>query len=289
MSYAFIAAERATFPVRRLCRLIGVAASAFYAWLRREPNRRARDEVVLVAEIREIFEQSGKTYGSPRIHAELRARGRRIGRKRIARLMREQGLVVPRRKRRLPVTTDSRHAHPIAPNLLGQRFEATRPDETWLADITYVATGEGWLYVAAIKDMATREIVGWAMDDHLRAELCERALLMAIQRRHPPRGLTHHSDRGVQYASSSYQAILKRHGLVPSMSRKGNCLDNAPMESFFGSMKSELVHRARFATREDAKRALFRWIETYYNRQRRHSALGYMTPAQAFEQMTRAA
>ena len=137
--------------------------------------------------------------------------------------------------------------------------------------------------------MATREIVGWAMDDHLRAELCERALLMAIQRRQPPRGLTHHSDRGVQYASNSYQAILKRHGLAPSMSRKGNCLDNAPMESFFGSMKSELVHRTRFATREDARRALFRWIESSYNRRRRHSAIGYMTPAQAFEKMTRAA
>jgi transposase InsO family protein len=289
MRYAFIAAERASFPVRRLCRLIGVAASAFYAWLRRGPIRRAQDEAALVAEIKQVFEQSSKTYGSPRIHAELRARGRRIGRKRIARLMREQGLIVPRKKRRLPVTTDSRHDHPIAPNLLGRCFEATRPDATWLADITYVATGEGWLYVAAIKDMATREIVGWAMDDHLRAELCERALLMAIQRRQPPRGLIHHTDRGVQYASTSYQAILKRHGLAPSMSRKGNCLDNAPMESFFGSMKSELVHRTRFATREDAKQALFRWIESYYNRRRRHSALGYMTPAQAFEQITKAA
>ena len=194
MKYAFIAAERATFPVRRLCRLIGVAASAFYAWLRRGPSKRLQDEAALVAEIREIYEQSGKTYGSPRIHAELHARGRRIGRKRVARLMREHGLTVTRKKRRLPMTTDSRHSHPIAPNLLEQKFEAARPDTTWLADITYVATGEGWLYVAAIKDMATREIVGWAMDDHLRAELCERALLMAIQRRQPSKGLIHHSD-----------------------------------------------------------------------------------------------
>lgn len=289
MKYAFIVAERATFPVRRLCRLIGVAASAFYAWLRRGPTKRLQDEVVLVAEIHGIFEESGKTYGSPRIHAELRARGCRIGRKRVARLMREHSLVVLRKKRRQPVTTDSRHGHPIAPNLLEQKFETTKPNATWLADITYVATGEGWLYVAAIKDMATREIVGWAMDDHLRAELCERALLMAIQRRQPPKGLIHHSDRGVQYASTSYQKILKRHGLTSSMSRKGNCLDNAPMESFFGSMKNELVHRTRFATREDAKRALFWWIESFYNRRRRHSALGYMTPAQAFEKMTKAA
>jgi len=200
--------------------------------------------------------------------------------------MREHGLVVLRKKRRLPVTTDSRHGHPIAPNLLEQKFETTKPNTTWLADITYVATGEGWLYVAAIKDMATREIVGWAMDDHLRAELCERALLMAIQRRQPPKGLIHHSDRGVQYASTSYQKILKRHGLTPSMSRKGNCLDNAPMESFFGSMKSELVHHTRFATREDAKRALFWWIESFYNRRRRHSALGYRTPARAFEMIS---
>ncbi len=289
MKYAFIVAERATFPVRRLCRLIGVAASAFYAWLRRGPSKRLQDEASLVAEIREIFERSGKTYGSPRIHAELRARGRGMGRKRVARLMREHGLAVTRKKRRLPMTTDSRHSHPIAPNLLEQKFKATRPDTTWLADITYVTTDEGWLYVAALKDMATREIVGWAMDHHLRAELCERALLMAIQRRQPSKGLIHHSDRGVQYASSSYQKILKRHGLTPSMSRKGNCLDNAPMESFFGSMKNELVHRHRFATREDAKQALFCWIESFYNRQRRHSALGYMTPAQAFEKMTKAA
>ena len=209
--------------------------------------------------------------------------------KRVARLMRDHGLVVKRKKRRLPVTTDSRHSHAIAPNLLEQNFVATKPDATWLADVTYVPTGEGWLYVAAIKDMATREIVGWAMDDHLRAELCERALLMAIQRRQPPRGLIHHSDRGVQYASESYQKILKRHGLTPSMSRKGNCLDNAPMESFFGSLKNELVHRTRFANRNEARRALFQWIESYYNRRRRHSALGYMTPAQAFEKMTRAA
>ena len=246
-------------------------------------------ELVLVAEIRQIFEASGQTYGSPRVHAELAARGHKISRKRVERLMRDNGLAVPKRRKRTPFTTDSDHDLPVSPNLLDRKFEIDLPDRVWLADITYIQTDEGWLYLAGIKDMATREIVGWAMDDHLRAELCERALLMAIQRRQPPRGLIHHSDRGVQYASSSYRAILARHGFKQSMSHKGNCLDNAPMESFFGSLKTELVHRTRFRTRAEAKQAIFRWIETYYNRRRRHSSLGYLTPAQAFEQMAKAA
>ena len=206
MRYTFVAAERASFPVRLLCRLVGVAASAFYAWLRRNKSDGDTPEMELVGEIREIFDESGGTYGSPRIHAELRARGHRVGKRRVERLMREHGIAVPKRKKRKPMTTDSRHDKPIAPNLLEQRFEADEPECTvWLADISYVPTDDGWLYLAAIKDMATREIVGWAMADHLRAELCEQALIMAIQRRRPPRGLVHHSDRGVQYASDSYR------------------------------------------------------------------------------------
>jgi len=181
------------------------------------------------------------------------------------------------------------HARASRANLLDREFDRTVPDTVWLADITYLATDEGWLYLAAIKDLATREIVGWAMDDHLRSELCERALIMAIQRCQPPRGLICHSDRGVQYASGSYRKILDRHGFRQSMSRKGNCLDNAPMESFFGSLKTELVHRCQFATRDDARRTVFRWIETYYNRRRRHSSIGYLTPVQAFAQMAQAA
>ncbi|HKI00988.1 MAG TPA: IS3 family transposase [Thermoanaerobaculia bacterium] len=286
--YRFVAAERATFPVRMLCRLVGVAASGFYAWLRRGPGRRAGEDAGLAGRIAAIFEASRRTYGSPRIHAELREDGVRTGRGRVARLMRRGGLTAARR-RRVPRTTDSRHDHPVAPNLLGRNFAADRPDTVWLADISYIPTGEGWMYLAAVKDMATREIAGWSMADHLRGELARDALVMAIQRRQPPRGLIQHSDRGVQYASKPYRAILARHGITPSMSRKGDCLDNAPMESFFGSLKNELVHRTTFPTREAARRAIFEYVEAFYNRRRRHSGLGFLTPAQAYEQMARAA
>ena len=288
MRYRFIAAERAAFPVRTLCRLVGVAVSGFYAWLRRRPDRRREDDRRASGRIEAIFAASRRTYGSPRVDAELREDGFRIGRKRVARLMRQAGLSAARR-RRVPRTTDSRHDHPVAPNLLGRCFAADQPDAVWLADISYIPTGEGWLYLAAIKDMATREIVGWSMADHLRGELAGDALLMALRRRCPPRGLIHHSDRGVQYASGPYRATLARHGITQSMSRKGDCLDNAPMESFFGSLKNELVHRAAFPTREAARQAIFEYVETFYNRRRRHSALGFLTPAQAYEQMARAA
>ena len=288
MRFRFVAAERAAFPVRTLCRVVGASASGFYAWLRRGPGCRARDDDGLARRIAAVFAASRRTYGSPRVHAEPRARGVRVGRGRVARLMREGGLSATIR-RRAPRTTDSRHGHPVAPNLLGRRFAADQPDAVWLADISYLPTGEGWLYLAAIKDMATREIVGWSMADSLRADLACDALLMAIRRRRPPRGLLHHSDRGVQYASEPYQAILARHGFRCSMSRRGNCLDNAPMESFFGSLKNELVHRTSFPTRATARRAIFEYIEAFYNRRRRHSALGFLTPAQAYAQMARAA
>jgi putative transposase len=288
MRFRFVARERAGFPVRMLCRLVGVAVSGFYTWLRRGPARREGADQGLRARVGAIFAASRGTYGSPRVHAELRAQGIRVSRRRVARLMREGGLSATIR-RRAPRTTNSRHDHPVAPNLLERRFTADRPDVVWLADISYVPTGEGWLYLAAIKDMATREIIGWSMAAHLGADLACDALLMAIRRRQPPRGLIHHSDRGVQYASEPYQAILARHGFHCSMSRRGNCLDNAPMESFFGSLKTELVHRTTFPTREAARRAIFEYVEAFYNRRRRHSALGFLTPAQAYEQMARAA
>lgn len=288
MRYQFVAAEGATFPVRTLCRIIGATVSGFYAWLGRRPSCRREDDRRVGERIGAIFAASRRTYGSPRVHAELRGDGVRIGRKRVARLMREGGLMVVRR-RRVPRTTDSRHDHPIAPNLLGREFAADRPDTVWLADISYIPTGEGWLYLAAIKDMATREIVGWSMADHLRAELACDALRMALRRRQPAEGLIHHSDRGVQYACKDYRPILARHGIVQSMSRKGDCWDNAPMESFFGSLKNELVHRTTFPTREAARRAIFEYVEAFYNRRRRHSGLGFLTPAQAYTQMARAA
>jgi transposase InsO family protein len=202
--------------------------------------------------------------------------------------MREHGLAVAV-PRRLPRTTNSKHDQPVAPNLLGRKFAVDRPDAVWLADISYIPTGEGWLYLAAVKDMATREIVGWSMSDRLQAEFACDALLMAIQRRQPPQGLIHHSDRGVQYAGGDYQGILARHGLRCSMSRRGNCLDNAPMESFFGSLKTELVHRTTFPTRAAARRAIFGYIETFYNRRRRHSGVGFLTPSQAYQHMAKAA
>ena len=288
MRYRFVVAERTSFPVRMLCRIVGCAASGFYAWPRRRPDRRREDDRRAGERIAAIFAASRRTYGSPRVHAELRDGGLRIGRGRVARLMRRGGLTAARR-RRVPRTTDSRHDHPVAPNLLGRNFAADRPDAVWLADISYIPTGEGWMYLAAIKDMATREIVGWSMADHLRGELACDALVMAIQRRQPPPGLIQHSDRGVQYASKPYRAILARHWITQSMSRKGNCLDNAPMESFFGTLKNELVHRTSFPTREAARRAIFEYVEAFYNRRRRHSGVGFLTPAQACEQMAGAA
>ena len=288
MRYRFVAAEQARYPVRLLCRVVGVAASGFYAWLRRGPSQRERQDRSLAEQIAAVFAASRRTYGSPRVHAELRAEGIRVSRKRVARLMREGGLAATIR-RRFPRTTNSDHGRPVAPNLLEQKFTADQPDTVWLADISYIATGEGWLYLAAIKDMATREIVGWSMSDSLEAGSACAALRMAIQRRQPPAGLIHHSDRGVQYAGSEYQKILTRHGLRCSMSRRGNCYDNAPMESFFGSLKNELVHRTTFPTRAAARQALFDYLEIFYNRRRRHSGIGFLTPAQAYEQMAKAA
>jgi putative transposase len=288
MRYRFVAAEQASYPVRLLCRVVGVAASGFYAWLRRGPSQRERQDRSLAEQIAAVFAASRRTYGSPRVHAELRAEGIRVSRKRVARLMREGGLAATIR-RRFPRTTNSDHGRPVAPNLLEQKFTAEQPDTVWLADISYIATGEGWLYLAAIKDMATREIVGWSMSDSLEAGSACAALRMAIQRRQPPAGLIHHSDRGVQYAGSEYQKILTRHGLRCSMSRRGNCYDNAPMESFFGSLKNELVHRTTFPTRAAARQALFDYLEIFYNRRRRHSGIGFLTPAQAYEQMAKAA
>jgi putative transposase len=288
MRYRFVAAEQASYPVRLLCRVVGVAASGFYAWLRRGPSRREQQDRSLADRIAAVFAASRRTYGSPRVHAELRAEGIRVSRKRVARLMREGGLAATIR-RRFPRTTNSDHGRPVAPNLLEQKFTAEQPDTVWLADISYIATGEGWLYLAAIKDMATREIVGWSMSDSLEAGSACAALRMAIQRRQPPTGLIHHSDRGVQYAGSEYQKLLTRHGLRGSMSRRGNCYDNAPMESFFGSLKNELVHRTTFPTRAAARQALFDYLEIFYNRRRRHSGVGFLTPAQAYEQMAKAA
>jgi transposase InsO family protein len=281
--FAFVAAERANHAAAALCRMVGASVSGFYAWLRAIPagQNRAEAEAALRGHIGRIFAARRRVHGSPRIHAELRREGRRHSRRRVARLMREMGLAAHRRRRSRPRTTESRHDLPVAPNLLERRFAAERPDTVWLADLSHLPTDEGWLYLAAIKDMATRQIVGWSMADHLRAGLCVDALVMALQRYRPPEGLIHHSDRGVQYAAEPYRQVLERHGIEQSMSRRGNCLDNAPMESFFASLKKERVYQVRFRTRAEARAAVFEYVEVFYNRQRLHSALGYRTPAEA--------
>ncbi|TRD13248.1 IS3 family transposase, partial [Palleronia caenipelagi] len=248
----------------------------------RRERRSARDKALL-ERISHFFKASKHRYGSKRIHRDLRADGERVSERRVARIMRENRISARLRKPRKPVTTNSNHKLKPSPNLLQQAFHCITPNTVWLADITYVDTDEGWLYLAAVKDMATREIVGWSMADHLGAQLCCDALRMALHRRVPVPGLIAHSDRGVQYASGDYRKIIRHAKLEQSMSRRGQCLDNAPMESFFSSLKKELVHRHRFRTREQARAAIFEYIEVFYNRQRRHSAIGYQTPAQAFE------
>jgi putative transposase len=281
--FAFVAAERGNHAVAALCRVVSASVSGFYAWLRAIPAARTRAEAEgeLRAHIGRVFAAGRRIYGSPRVHAELRRQGRRHSRRRVARLMSEMGLAARRGRRRPPRTTDSRHDLPVAPNLLDRHFAADRPAAVWLADLSYRPTDEGWLYLAVIEDLATREVVGWSMADHLRAELRVDALVMALQRRRPKAGLIHHSDRGGQYAAGPYRKVLKRHGIKRSMSRRGNCLDNAPMESFFASLKKEHVHHARFRSRAEARAAVFEYVEVFYNRQRLHSALGYRTPAEA--------
>jgi transposase InsO family protein len=279
--FAFIAAEKATFPVTVLCRLLAVSRAGFYAAQARPVPGRARGDAQLAVEIAAIHGESRQRYGSPRVHAELRARGRGVSRKRVARLMRYRGLAA-RRRRRYRVTTDSRHPFPVAANVLARQFTAPAPDAVWVTDITYIPTGEGWLYLAVILDLCSRGIVGWAMSERITRQLTLDALGMALARRRPSPGLLHHSDRGSQYASGDYQTALGRQGIVCSMSRRGDCWDNAVAESFFATLKVELVHDALWPTRAAARSAMFEYIEVFYNRQRRHSSLGFLSPL-AFE------
>ena len=261
-----------------MCKVLGIARQSYYAWRKREPSQRQQENQQLLEEIKEIHEESRCTYGSPRIHRTLKARGHTVGRGRVARLMRENGIraVQKRSSRR---TTDSNHNFPVADNLLERDFSATRPNQVWLADITYVRTTEGWLYLAAVLDAYSRKIVGWAMDRTMSRKLCIDALTMAISNRQPSRPLVHHSDRGSQYASSDYQTLLDEHEITCSMSRTGDCWDNAPMESFFGTLKTESLYRYNFDSRDEARAKIFDFIEIFYNRKRSHSALDFVSPA----------
>jgi transposase InsO family protein len=262
-----------------LCRTLSVSSAGFYAWCRRGLSLRARHDAALTVAIRASHAASGKTYGSPRIHSDLQAENHRVSRKRVARLMRAEG-IEGQRKRRFRVTTDSRHSHPVAANRLQRDFTASAPDTVWATDITYIWTREGWMYLAVILDLFSRRVVGWAMDSCIDRTLAIDALSMALTTRRPKPGLLHHSDRGVQYASDDYQRQLRNHDIVCSMSRKGDCWDNAVAESFFSTLKAELVYRTDFVTRSQARTSIFEYIEAFYNGRRRHSFLGYVSPVE---------
>ncbi len=284
MRFAFIEAEKAFYPVLVLCRVMQVGRSGFYAWLRRAPSARTQADAVLQSKIDRAFRGSRGTYGSPRVRAQLNAEGVKVSKRRVARLMRRRGLC-GLRKARFTRTTDSRHKLPIAPNLLARNFTATAPNAVWVTDVTFIWTLQGWLYLAAILDLYSRRVVGWAMSAHNDQALVLKALNMALCRRRPPQGLIHHSDRGSVYCGAAYLAMLKAHGLKPSMSRKGDCWDNAVAESFFGTLKQELLFRRQLEPRRTAQTAIFEFLEAYYNRKRRHSTLGFLSPVD-FEERT---
>ena len=267
-------------PILTLCLHLEVSASGYYDWQQRRaaPGPRALENAALSRDIQKIHEQSRQTYGSPRIVIELRKEGKRHGRNRVARLMQEEGLCGRQQGRYRVPTTDSNHDEPIAPNRLADAPRASACNQIWVADITYIETAEGWLYLAAILDLYSRKIVGWAMSERIDTALVLKALAMALLHRDPPPDLLCHSDRGVQYASADYRGALAHAGLIASMSRKANCYDNAFIESFWSTLKLELVYRREFATRQQARSAIFEYIETFYNRQRTHSALGYLSP-----------
>jgi transposase InsO family protein len=277
MRYAFIEAKKALYPIRLLCRILQVVPSGFYAWRTRSESKHQQRDRELAVRIAAIHYEHKKRYGSPQIHGQMKKQGEAVSKKRVARIMREQGLSAkpPKRFRR---TTDSSHNLPVAKNLLGRNFEAEEPDKVWVTDITYVRTWEGWLYLAVVLDLFSRRAVGWAIADHMQTELVLDALRMAIRQRRPRPGLIHHSDRGSQYASQAYQDEIAAHGMVCSMSRKGDCWDNAVAESFFATFKGDLIDRDVWPTKRRTMLAITEYIACYYNAKRGHSTLGYMSP-----------
>jgi putative transposase len=277
MRFKIIDAAKKEFPVQRLCSVLGVSQSGYFSWKSRPASRRQGEDMILMAHIRARFSTSHETYGAPRMHVELKEDGLQVGRHRVARLMRENGLKALQ-KRRYKKTTDSSHGGPVAANLLDQDFGCDSPDQKWGADISYIWTAEGWLYLAIVLDLYSRRIVGWATSDRLKKDLALKALRRAIALRSPLPGLIQHTDRGSQYCSHDYQRLLKAHEIIPSMSGKGNCYDNAMVETVFKTIKNELVWRTIFQTRSAAESALGRYIDGFYNPRRRHSSLGYKSP-----------
>lgn len=287
MKFAWIHEHRRWWPVELQAKVLGVSRSGYYAWRDRPASARRRRQHELLKDIRRVHADSRQTYGSPRVHQQLKAEGVRCNVKTVATLMRDNDLAAKTRRRFRVRTTDSKHDLPIAPNRLDRGFHAPGPNQAWVADLTYVPTDQGWLYLAAVLDLYSRKVVGYAMADHLKASLAIDALTRAIadRGRRELAGLLHHSDRGVQYACDDYQAILDAYGIDCSMSRRGNCYDNAAMESFFGTLKTELVHHEHYRTRAEARQSIADYIEMFYNTRRKHSTLGYLSPAE-FESMT---
>jgi len=279
MKFAFIHAEKAIFPVAALCRLLGVSRQGYYAFARRPPSARVQRDRALQERVQQVHAESRGTYGSPRVLAALRHRGERVGKRRVERTLRNLGLR-GRSPRRWRTTTRANPAHPVVGNVLDRDFTASRPNERWVTDISYVWTNEGWCYLAVILDLFSRSVVGWALDATLNTSLPLAALGMAVRRRRPEAGLMHHSDRGCQYTSADYRGVLAQLGVTVSMSRKGNCWDNAVAESFFATLKTELVYGRSWPTRLELRAAVFEYIEVFYNRRRLHSSVGYRTPAQ---------
>ena len=288
MRYHFIHEHRATWPVDLQCRVLEVSRSGYYAWRDRPQSRTAHRQLELTERIRAIHARPHHgNYGAPRIHRELVSQGCHCNRKTVAKLMCRAGIRARTCRRFRVITTDSRHSLPIAPNRLARQFTPQARHQVWTMDITYIPTDEGWLYLALVEDLYSRKIVGWSMSERIDSELVATALNMALERERPGAGLLAHSDRGVQYASDHFQGLLAQHGITCSMSRKANCWDNAPTESLVATLKKELVHQEHYATRSAARRSLFEYIEVFYNRHRRHSALDYRTPCEVHEAASR--
>jgi putative transposase len=280
--FGFMQEHRKRWPVSRMCSALKVTRAGFYAWRRRKPSARAVHQEKLLVKIRQVHAENRELYGSPRVHRALLIDGEHVSRNTVAKLMRRAKIRAKSRRGFVPRTTDSSHDQPVAANLLERDFTASSPNQKWLADITYIDTEEGWLYLAAVLDCYSRRIVGWSMSDSMPADLVSDALTMALLNRDPEPGLVHHSDRGSQYASDEMQGLLIRHGILVSMSRAGDCYDNAMMESFWATLKTELIHLEKYKTREQARQSIFEYIEVFYNRKRLHSSLGYTSP-ESFE------
>lgn len=278
MKFAFIREHLGQYAADLACQVLEVSRSGYYAWRDRPAGARRERREELAAKVHAVHAQSRRIYGSPRVYQALAAQGERVSQNTVAKIMQEQGLRAKAKRKFVPRTTDSAHDRPIAPNVLARKFAPAQPDRTWACDITYIPTDEGWLYLAGVIDVGSRRLVGWSMADHLRTDLVADAMEMALGRRRPSAGLLHHSDRGVQYASDAYQSLLQGHQIAVSMSGKGDCWDNAVMESFWATLKTELVHHEHYATRDQARRSIFEYIEVFYNRKRLHSSLGYVSP-----------